>query len=152
MNLMMERVLIRWNGNCSRERYRLNSKLSSQDPYWQTGSALSYHPSPAHSYHINQPLAQLPNPHHCQFSCQIINTPNKSGSNPKSMNIDSSKKQPFAIQSYSAAVKRAADAPQVLLIWISMHLSATLISIKGIECTFEGGKFELCKWYKEQQV
>ena len=149
MNPMMERVLIRWNGNCSRERYRLNSKLSYQDPYWQTGSALSYHPSPAHSYHINQPLGQLPNPHHCQFSRQIINTPNKSGSNSKSMNNDSLKKQSSAIQSYSAAAKKgyiaaakkAADAAQVLSIWRSMHLSATLISIKGAQC-----KFELCKW------
>ena len=35
---------------------------------------------------------------------------------------------------------------------VHLNLSATLISIKGVECTFKGGKFELCKWYKEQQV
>ena len=116
MNPLMERVLIRWNDNCSREKYRLNFKLLYQDLDWQTSSALSYHPSPAHSNHLHQPLGQPPNPHHYQFSHQIINTLNKSGSNSKSMNIDSLKKQSSAIQSYSAAVKRAADAPQVLSI------------------------------------
>ena len=38
---------------------------------------------------------------------------------------------------------------------VHLNLSATLISmisIKGVECIFKGGKFELCKWYKEQQV
>ena len=38
---------------------------------------------------------------------------------------------------------------------VHLNLSATLISmisIKGAECTFEGGKFELCKWFKEQRV
>ena len=119
MNPMMERVPIRWNGHCFREKHRLNSKLSSQDPDWQTGSALSYHPSPAHSNHIHQLLGQPPNPHHYQLTRQIITTPNKSGSNSKSMNNDSSKKQSFAIQSYSAAVRRAADAPQVPSIWSS---------------------------------
>ena len=119
MNPMMERVPIRWNGHCSREKYRLNFKLSSQDLDWQTGSALSYHPSPAHSNHLHQPLGQPPNPHHHQLFRQIINTPNKSGSNSQSMNNDSSKKQPFAIQSYSAAVRRAADVPQVPSIWSS---------------------------------
>ena len=119
MNPMMERVPIRWHDNCSREKYRLNFKLSSQDLDWQAGSALSYHPSPAHSNHLHQLLGQPPNPHHHQLSRQIINTPNKSGSNSQSMNNDSSKKQPFAIQSYSAAVRRAADVPQVPSIWSS---------------------------------
>ena len=105
--------------NCSREKYRLNFKLSSQDLDWQAGSALSYHPSPAHSNHLHQPLGQPPNPHHYQLSRQIINTLNKSGSKSLSMNIDSLKRQPFATQSYSAAAKKgyiaaakkAADAP-----------------------------------------